>query len=179
MEKSDSFFSNIYFNFKLPIIQYFFIIFFLQNMWYWWLLIIELYVEKYSSMSVLYTLKMSPCWATFCSMSWKLKTFTYMSSFLHYCDDTRTLFDTHSLAIFFCFSCAEFSPSIYFLSLCCCFIIMTNILSSRSWILPMHKTLHFVISENIDLHLNVSVDEFVSKKATNKLEQQTKVGHIL
>ena len=32
-----------------------------------------------------------------------------------------------------------------------------------------------VISENIDLHLNVSVDEFVSKKATNKLEQQTKV----
>ena len=35
------------------------------------------------------------------------------------------------------------------------------------------------ISENMDLQLNVSVDEFVSKKATNKLEQQTKVINFL
>ena len=35
------------------------------------------------------------------------------------------------------------------------------------------------VSENMDLQLNVSVDEFVSKKATNKLEQQTKVINFL
>lgn len=33
--------------------------------------------------------------------------------------------------------------------------------------------------ENMDLQLNVSVDEFVSKKATNKLEQQTKDPLVL
>jgi len=33
----------------------------------------------------------------------------------------------------------------------------------------------FYISDNIDTMMNVEVEEFVSKKATNKLVQQTKV----
>jgi hypothetical protein len=36
----------------------------------------------------------------------------------------------------------------------------------------------FIFSDNMDMSLNMSVEEFVSKKATNKLVQQTKVNSL-